>query len=70
MTSLLEQAIAEIQKLSPDSQDAIAAFILEELADEQRWQSSFDQSNDLLAAMAKEARKDRPHAEPDNSNYL
>lgn len=36
MTALLEQALAEMQRLSPAQQDAIAALILEELADDAR----------------------------------
>jgi hypothetical protein len=36
MTQLLEQALAEVRKLSAPEQDAIAALILEELADERR----------------------------------
>ncbi len=55
MTQLLEKAIAEVAKLSPEEQDVFARWILEELEDDQRWQKSFDQSADLLAQMADEA---------------
>lgn len=41
MTSLLQQAIEEVQKLPDGEQDAIAAIILEELAGEERWQQAF-----------------------------
>jgi hypothetical protein len=34
MTELLQQAIAEVSKLSDEQQDAIATLILEELEDE------------------------------------
>jgi len=37
MTELLRQAIAEIEKLPADEQDAIAARILADLADDQAW---------------------------------
>src|SRR5262249_31135942 len=37
MTQLLEKALAEIRKRPESEQDAIAALILEELADERRW---------------------------------
>jgi hypothetical protein len=37
MTELLRQAIAEIEKLPLDQQDAIAARFLAELQDEQKW---------------------------------
>jgi hypothetical protein len=58
MTRLLEEAIAQIQKLSTSEQDAIASLILEELADEQRWQETFAASQDQLSAMAEKVRKD------------
>jgi hypothetical protein len=46
MTTLLERAIAEIEKLSPDIQDAIAARLLAELADETQWQTQFAATTD------------------------
>jgi len=52
MTQLLEQAFAEVQKLPQADQDAIAELILEELADEQRWDATFAKSQDLLDRMA------------------
>ena len=58
MTQLLEQAIAQMQKLPTSEQDAIASIILEELADEQRWQKSFAGSQEQLAAMAAKVRQD------------
>ena len=41
MTELLEQAVAEIEKLPEDAQDAIAARLLADLADEKKWAASF-----------------------------
>jgi hypothetical protein len=58
MTQLLQQALAEVQKLPDAEQDLIAAIILEELADEQRWAESFARSHDKLAALAAKARED------------
>jgi len=52
MTNLLEQAWGEVQKLSAAGQDAIAAIILDELADEQRWADAFARSQDQLARLA------------------
>ena len=37
MIKLLEQAVAEIEKLPEDAQDAIAAHLLADLADEKAW---------------------------------
>ena len=41
MTKLLEQAVAEIGKLPEDAQDAIAARLLADLADEEAWATRF-----------------------------
>lgn len=55
MTQMLEQAFAEVAKLPDEEQDAFAAWIVEELASEQRWSHSFAQSQDALAQLAEEA---------------
>lgn len=58
MTELLQQAIAQIQKLPPDQQDAIAARFLAELQDEQKWEARFaattDDQWDQMAAMVRQ----------------
>jgi len=46
MTELLKQAIAEIEKLPEDVQDAIAARLLAELADEKGWAARFAATTD------------------------
>lgn len=51
MTPLLEKALSEVYKLSPEEQDAIAAVILEELADEQRWNKAFAESQSELSGV-------------------
>jgi hypothetical protein len=55
MTTLLETAFAEAAKLPPAAQDTFARWLLEELADEQRWTHAFAQSADLLAQLGDEA---------------
>ncbi|WP_199247429.1 hypothetical protein [[Phormidium] sp. ETS-05] len=58
MTELLQQAIAQIQKLPPDQQDAIAARFLAELQDEQKWEASLAATTDdeweQMAAMVRQ----------------
>jgi hypothetical protein len=58
MTELLQQAIAQIQQLPPDQQDAIAARFLAELQDEQKWEAQFaattDDQWDQMAAMVRQ----------------
>lgn len=58
MTQLLERAIEAARKLSASEQDAIAALILEELADERRWEEAFAGSQDRLAELAAKVRRD------------
>jgi hypothetical protein len=58
MTRLLEQAIAQLQKLPDSEQDAIAAIILEELADERAWDESFAKSQQQLGRLAAKVRED------------
>ena len=55
MTQLLEMAIREASKLSAFEQDALAAVLLEELSSEKRWSESFENSQDALAKLAREA---------------
>ena len=55
MTERLEQAIAQLQTLSTDQQEAIATLILAELEEEKRWNDSFTRSPNLLAKLAAEA---------------
>lgn len=55
MTERLEQVIARLKTLPTDKQDAIAALILEELEEDQRWDDSFARSPDFLAQLAAEA---------------
>jgi hypothetical protein len=58
MTELLQQAIAQMQQLPPDQQDAIAARLLAELQDEQKWEARFaattDDQWDQMAAMVRQ----------------
>jgi hypothetical protein len=58
MTELLCRAIAELEKLPDDQQDAIATRLLAELKDEQAWATRFeattDQQWDKLAAMVRQ----------------
>jgi hypothetical protein len=58
MTQLLEQVIAELQKLPDSDQDAIASLILAEIADEQLWDEKFANSQVQLSRMADKVRED------------
>ena len=58
MTQLLQQALAEVQKLSAGEQDAIAAVIMDELADDELWDEAFSRSQAKLAKLAEKVRAD------------
>ena len=51
----LEQAFAEAAKLPQEEQEALAAWILEELASEKHWDEMLGRSADTLAKLADEA---------------
>jgi RNA polymerase-interacting CarD/CdnL/TRCF family regulator len=46
MTELLERVIAQLKTLPADEQDAIAARLLAEMEDEQRWKDQFEATTD------------------------
>jgi len=58
MTTLLEEAISALEKLSSAQQDVIAQWILDELEDERHWNKAFEQSQPQLAQLAKKALSD------------
>jgi hypothetical protein len=58
MTKLLEQAFQAAAMLPPEEQDLLANRLLVELADEQRWDALFAQSQDQLENLAEEALKE------------
>lgn len=55
MTELLEKAFREVSKLTTSEQDAMAQWLLEELAFEQRWEKAFSTSQNVLGQLAEEA---------------
>jgi hypothetical protein len=55
MTKLLEKAFGAASKLPVKEQDEVAAWLLEELASERRWDKLFAGSQKRLAALADKA---------------
>ena len=55
MTELLEKAFAEVSKLAPNDQDAVAQWLLEELASDQAWDATLSRSTEKLSRLAAEA---------------
>jgi hypothetical protein len=54
-SSLLEKAFEKASELSEAEQDDFAAFILDELNSERRWEQAFEDSQDELGQLADEA---------------
>jgi hypothetical protein len=55
MTKLLERTLAELANLPPDQQDAVATWLLAELASERRWNEAFAAPEKQLERLADEA---------------
>lgn len=55
MTQLLQSAFQQAEQLPKQQQDILAQWILDELANEDRWGQLFAQSQELLALWATEA---------------
>ena len=55
MTKLLEQVFQKAAALPEQTQDALAKFLLAEMAEEGAWDAAFAGSQDELARMAREA---------------
>ena len=58
MTKLLKKAFAEASNLPPAEQDAVANWLLAELASERRWDEAFASSGSALERLADEALED------------
>jgi hypothetical protein len=55
MTTALQEAFQKAAGLPLDQQEALAAILMEEMADESRWQQSFARSQNALSKLAAEA---------------
>ncbi len=59
MTTLLQLAFAEAEKLPPEDQDAIASRLLAEVEDERQWNARFAATtDDQWDRLAVEVRRD------------
>jgi hypothetical protein len=51
MTKRMEQAIDRLQKLAPEDQDRVAAFVLHELEDDAAWKATTAKHADGLKGL-------------------
>jgi len=72
MTKLLEKAFKEASRLRVVDQNAIAKWLLEELASEKKWELMFADSENVLDKLADEALADHKKGKttPLNINSL
>jgi hypothetical protein len=59
MTEMLDIVVAKLAALSPQEQDRIAQWLLQELPDEALWERQFSESQEALAKLAAETRAER-----------
>ena len=55
MTALLERAFEQATRLPDLEQNALAKWLLDELAAEKEWEKTFSESEDVLERLADEA---------------
>ena len=55
MNTLLDQAIAEVKKLSPEEQDSFARWMLAELANVQQWNKAALETADSMEWFAEDS---------------
>ncbi len=55
MTKLLKQILEQASRLPDEDQDSLAAILIEEMADEERWAKAFERSQGALEKLAQEA---------------
>ena len=58
MVELLQLAFEKVSQLPSDQQEFYAQLLLDELESESRWEERFEQSQDALEQLAKEALDD------------
>ena len=59
MTDLLKNAFDAASRLPEEEQDAVAAWLLAEVAAEQEWEERFAGTQDALSILAREALRER-----------
>ena len=63
MTDLLKKAFDVASRLPEDEQDAVAEWLLAELASEEGWEERFAGTQDALSVLAREASEEHEREE-------
>ncbi len=68
MTDLLKKAFDAVSRLPEEEQDAVAEWLLAELASEETWEAHFAGSQDALSVLAREAADEHDRGETKGLN--
>jgi hypothetical protein len=63
VTDLLKRAFDAASRLPKEEQDAVAEWLLAELATEEEWERRFAGTQDALSVLAREASEERERGE-------
>ena len=66
MTDLLKKAFDAASQLPDKEQDAVAEWLLAELASEERWEERFAETQNAMSILAREAMDEDQRGETDD----
>jgi hypothetical protein len=68
VTDLLKKAFDAASRLPEEEQDAVAEWLLAELATEEGWEERFAGSQDALSVLAREASEEHERGDTEEMN--
>jgi len=68
MTELLKKAFDAVSRLPEEEQDAVAEWLLAELASEEGWEKRFAETHNSLSVLAREALNEQERGETEELN--
>jgi hypothetical protein len=68
MTTLLKKAFDAVSRLPEEEQNAVAEWLLAELASEEEWERRFAETQDALSVLAREATDEYKRGETEELN--
>jgi len=68
MTDLLKEAFDAASRLTEEEQDAVAEWLLAELAAEEEWEERLTGTQDALSMLAREASEEHQRGETEELN--
>jgi hypothetical protein len=68
MTELLKKAFDAVSRLPEEEQDAVAEWLLAELASEEGWERRFAETQGALSVLAREALNEQERGETEELN--